>query len=223
MSSGFIRQPMGILGGTFDPIHHGHLRIAIEIYEQCHLAEVRFIPSALPPLRQSPLANADLRLAMVKTAVQNITGLTVDDREYCQTGTSYTLNTLQSLRRDYPETPLCFIIGMDAFINLPKWYQWQQLSELAHFIVIQRPNYVLPSSTPLKTLLARQVNTPQALVKQIAGLVFIANVPLCDISATRIRKHITAGKQLTGLLPNSVLDFIQTHQLYLQTNDRTIA
>ena len=223
MSNVLTRQPIGVLGGTFDPIHYGHLRIAIEIYEQCHLAEVRLIPSAFPPLRQPPLASAELRLTMVKLALHNVMGLTVDDREFKQTAPSYTVNTLQSLRRDYPDTPLCFIIGMDAFINLPKWHQWQQLSELAHFIILQRPNYALPSSSPLHTLLAKQVSTPQALRKQTAGLVFFANVPSCDISATRIRKHIAAGKQLAGLVPASVLEFIQTHQLYLHTNDRTIA
>jgi len=116
-------KPIGILGGTFNPIHHGHLRLAIELYERLSLAEVRLIPSANPPHREQPTVSSQHRLEMVQAAIPNITGLTVDDRELRRDGFSYTVDTLASLREEYPDQPLCLILGMDAFIGLPRWYQ----------------------------------------------------------------------------------------------------
>jgi nicotinate-nucleotide adenylyltransferase len=111
-------KPIGIFGGTFNPIHHGHLRLAIELYERLFLAEVRLIPSANPPHREPPAVSSQHRLEMVQAAIPEVTGLTVDDRELRREGFSYTVDTLASLRDEYPVQPLCLILGMDAFIGL---------------------------------------------------------------------------------------------------------
>ena len=140
----FHNKPMGLLGGTFNPIHHGHLRLALELYERLDLAEVRFIPSAYPPHRKQPSVSSQLRLKMVQAAIADVPGLKVDDRELWRSGPSYTVDTLSDLRDDYPHQPLCLILGMDAFMGLPYWYQWERLIHLAHFLVVVRPDTVLP-------------------------------------------------------------------------------
>jgi nicotinate-nucleotide adenylyltransferase len=208
-------KPIGILGGTFDPIHHGHLRLALELYEQLNLAEVRFIPNAIPPHRSPPVAEGNLRFAMVQRAIQGATGMLVDDREFHRHGPSYMIDTLQSLRLDYPTVPLCLIIGMDEFIHLHQWYQWEHLIELAHLLVVQRAG-VLPVGTLLRDfLLAHQVYQWDHLTTQVSGCVFfVENIPTLAVSATQIRVLFKDHRNPRYLLPDTVLDFINTHQLY---------
>jgi len=208
-------QSIGLFGGTFDPIHHGHLRLAIELYERLELAEVRFIPVAQPPHRYQPIASAHLRLAMVKAAITGVKGLTLDDRELGRPGFSYTVDTLRSLREEYPTHSLCFILGMDAFLGLPQWYQWEHLITLAHLLVVQRADTLVPQAHIMHDfLISHQLRTPEELLTQPAGGIWLEEIPRLNISSTQIRDLIATGRNPHYLLPNPVLDLIHIYQLY---------
>jgi nicotinate-nucleotide adenylyltransferase len=209
---------IGVLGGTFDPVHHGHLRLALEVRELLQFSQVRLIPLASPPHRAAPLADADLRLAMLHAAVANEPGLIVDDRELQRGGPSYTIDTLTSLRVEFPDNPFCLILGMDAFAGLPTWKRWQELCELAHLVVAHRPGAVPPSDPKIQALLAqRECHDPDDLQKTPAGYIYLASLPLLDISSSRIRSYLAKGRNPRYLLPDAVLNIINTQQLY-QTN-----
>jgi nicotinate-nucleotide adenylyltransferase len=210
-------QPIGILGGTFNPIHHGHLRLALELYERLNLAEVRLIPSAYPPHREQPAVNSQCRLKMVQAAVEGIKTLNVDDRELRRTGFSYTVDTLKSLREDYPHRSLCLILGMDSFLNLPQWHQWEQLIKLAHLLVVRRQNVELPEQS--KNMMwdfwkSHRIFDRKNLEQQKAGHIWLEEIPTLEISATQIRDIIASGKNPHYLLPLSVLEIITKNQLY---------
>jgi nicotinate-nucleotide adenylyltransferase len=210
-----LEKPIGILGGTFDPIHHGHLRLALELYERLDLAEVRFIPAAQPPHREMPIVDGFMRLAMIRAAIVDIKGLTVDDRELQRAGFSYTVDTLTSLREEYPQRGLCLILGMDAFMGLPKWQQWEHLIELAHLLVVRRMGTLLPEAHQMRDFLKiHQAFQPQQLMQQPSGKIWIEEIPTLAISATQIRGLIAAGKNPRYLLPLAALDIINSHQLY---------
>ncbi len=209
-------KPIGIFGGTFNPIHHGHLRLAIELYERLSLAEVRLIPSANPPHREPPTVSSQHRLEMVQAAIAEVTGLTVDDRELRREGFSYTVDTLASLRDEYPVQPLCLILGMDAFIGLPRWYQWERLISLAHFLIVRRPGTLLPTKGHIMYDFWQtyQAKTFDDLTKQSAGALWIEEIPALNISATQIRHLIATGKNPRYLLPQAVLAIINNNKLY---------
>ncbi len=145
---------IGILGGTFDPIHHGHLRCAQELLQDLPLDEVRLVPCRIPPHRDTPQASAEQRLRMLKAALDGAPGLTVDDRELSREGPSYTVDTLHSLRAEFGATPLCLIVGMDAFNGLDRWHRWQELIGLAHIVVAHRPGWLPPQAGAVAELLS---------------------------------------------------------------------
>lgn len=208
-------QAIGILGGTFDPIHHGHLRLAIELYERLDLAKIHFIPAACPPHRYRPLASSTVRLEMVKVAIAGVKDFIADDCELRREGTSYTIDTLSILRETYPQQPLCLILGMDAFIGLPQWYQWEKLITLAHLLVVRRPGVLLPEVHKMRDfLLAHQFHTPEDLTYCPAGGIWVEEIPMLNISATQIRNLIATGRNPRYLLPEAVLELIHSHQLY---------
>ena len=137
-----INKPLGILGGTFDPVHFGHLRMALDIYQHCDLQEVRLIPCKQPVYtsqKNDTQANSQARLAMLRLAIADTPGLTVDERELQRETPSYTIDTLLSLRAALPQTPLCFIMGSDTLATLDTWHRWQEILDIAHLIVISRP------------------------------------------------------------------------------------
>lgn len=210
-----LLKPIGLLGGTFDPVHNGHLRLAVELYERLNLAEVRFIPSAYPPHRDQPVASAQLRLKMVQEAVKEVKGLAVDARELERPGPSYMVDTLCSLREDFPIEPLYMILGMDAYVNLCYWHQWERLIEYAHLLVVRRPGKLLPTMSHImqEFLTTRQPKSPADLSKP-AGTIFVEEIPALTISSTQIRGIIATDKNPRYLLPSSVLNIIETHQLY---------
>ncbi len=208
-------KAIGLLGGTFDPIHNGHLRLAIELYERLDLAEVRLIPAAYPPLRESPAATAEFRLQMVQAAIVSTTGLTVDARELQRSGPSYMVDTLRSFRAEYPQRALCLVLGMDAFMGLPQWHQWEQLIELAHLLIVRRPGNLLPMVHQMRDfLMAHQTTQRNDLIKKKQGLIWVEEIPALTISATQIRALLAARRNPRYLLPAAVLEFIETHQLY---------
>jgi nicotinate-nucleotide adenylyltransferase len=208
-------KPIGILGGTFNPIHHGHLRLAIELYERLDLAEVRLLPAKQPPHRELPSVNSELRLELVQTAINGVTGLSVDDRELRREGPSYMVDTLNSLRQDFPQRPLGLILGMDAFLDLPQWYQWQRLITLAHLIVVNRPNSQLSDNQTMQNFLKRhRISNQKDLQIKIAGKIWIEEMPMLTISSTQIRHIIAAGNNPSFLLPPAVLEKINIYKLY---------
>jgi len=213
--------PIGILGGTFDPIHHGHLRLAQEALEQCRLSEVRFLPSGTPPHRAPPLSSSIQRLQMVQLAVQAQPGFTVDDREINRTNKCYSVDTFSELRAELgAQQPLCLILGSDAFLKLHTWHQWQQLFELTHIVVMQRPgrpigNAMAQAESSLnKQYQSRLAPTPQLLHESASGHVVVLDMPQLDISATDIRRRAAQNKNLRYLLPDAVAHYIITNQLY---------
>ena len=211
-------KPVGILGGTFDPVHHGHLRLAIEMAEALDLAEVRLVPLFLPPHREPPTAPAALRLCMLNAAVADTPPLTVDDRELRRARVSYTVETLAGLRGDLPGRPLCLILGMDAFAGLEGWQRWREIIDLAHLAVAKRPGSALSPSGPIQDVLDRHgVTDPSDLHRREAGCLLIRDVPALDISASAIRARIAAGRSPRHLLPDAVLDIIERNGLYRET------
>ncbi|HHB91990.1 MAG TPA: nicotinate-nucleotide adenylyltransferase [Thioploca sp.] len=209
-----MHKIIGIFGGTFNPIHNGHLRLAIELYEKLSLAQVRLIPAGCPPHKTQPNATNQQRLQMIQAAINGIEGLIVDDRELQRQGLSYTFDTLNSLRADYPKNSLGLILGMDAFLGLSNWYNWEYIIDLAHIIVVDREQYNLSTTTINAFLRKYKTNDPQVLTKQIAGKIWIQDIPTLNISATQIRDIIATGKNPNCLLPPAVLDIINVQQLY---------
>ena len=214
---------MGILGGTFDPIHHGHLRLAQEALEQCDLASVRFIPSGPPPPRNAPHAAAPQRLDMVRLAVQRNAAFVVDDREIFRTDPCYTVDTLTALRAELgAQQPLCLLMGGDAFLLLHTWHQWKKLFGLAHIVVMQRAgrplgNAMNTANTALRAeYQARLAPASRVLHDSPAGAILVADMPALEISATDIRERCADGKNIHYLLPDTVADYIHSHHLYTQ-------
>jgi len=206
---------IGLLGGTFDPIHYGHLRIALDVQQALDLTEVRMIPCYLPPHREEPSASAQQRLAMLHLAVASETSLVVDEREFIRGGPSYTIDTLVSLRADYPSDALCLILGSDAFEGLHQWYQWQRILSLAHIVVAYRPGWLEAEQSAMMTRL--QENHTQNLNDLLSvpyGKVIASPVTQLDISATRIRQLVKLGKSPRFLLPDSVFEDIKIHKIY---------
>jgi nicotinate-nucleotide adenylyltransferase len=208
-------KPLGILGGTFDPIHYGHLRPAQEVRRALDLAEIRLVPAANPPHRHPPVATAAQRLRMVELAAANVSGFTVDDREFRRGGLSYTVPTLESLRREFGARPLCLLMGMDAFDGIETWHQWERLPELAHLVVMTRPGWMLPAPDVLPAWVRdRAEREPDMLARAGAGKVYFQAVTPQDISATHIRDAIGRGEPVENALPPAVLEYIRTNHIY---------
>ena len=214
-------KPIGILGGTFDPIHNGHLRLAQEALEQCDLTEVRFVPSGVPPHRDVPCAEAAHRLNMVRLAVEGNHAFVLDEREIHRTDPCYSVDTLRSLRLELgAEQSLCLLLGGDAFLSLHTWHNWKSLFELAHVVVIQRPgiplgNAITQAASDLQQqYIARLAPAPRRLHESPFGSIVVLDMPLLDISATTIRKRSAEKKSTHYLQPETVVRYIQSHNLY---------
>lgn len=210
--------PLGIMGGAFDPVHSGHLRCALEIQEAAGLGEVRLIPSANPPHRPPHFAPPALRVRMLEAAVAEYPAVLVDQRELQRQGTSWTVDTLGALRAEYPERSLVLILGMDAFLGLPDWRDWEQLPELAHIVVARRPGSELTPQAPLAGLLnERLTNDPAHLHSAPAGRVLVHDVTQLEISSSAIRGFLAAGQPIDFLVPRVVRDIIAETNCYAST------
>ena len=209
-------SPIGIFGGTFDPIHYGHLRTAFEVQDALSLAEVRFVPCGDPPHRGVTFAAADVRARMVELATRDQTGFIVDDRELRRDGPSYSVDTLKSFRQEFPGRSLCLIVGMDAFLGLPQWHRWAEILDFAHMAVAHRPGWTAPSEGILGDLL-RQCGTRR--VEDIHGAehgcIYIRAVTQLEIASTEIRKLVAAGRDPRFLMPDTVRDAILDSSCYL--------
>ena len=213
--------PIGILGGTFDPIHHGHLRLAQEALEQCRMGAISFIPSGTPPHRAAPLAAAEHRLNMVRLAIHGQPGFALDEREAHRTDKCYSVDTFSALRAELgADQALCLLLGSDAFLQFHTWHQWQRLLELTHVVVMQRPGQPVGNAiTRADENLRQQYQTrlapsPRLLHEFPGGHIVVLDMPQLDISATDIRSRAAQNKNLRYLLPDAVAHYIQINKLY---------
>lgn len=204
-----------MLGGTFDPVHIGHLRGALEVAESLGLDEVRLLPNARPPHRDTPQVAAADRLAMVERAVRGMRLLQVDARELQRDAPSYTIDTLESMRAELAaDDQLLLLLGWDAFCGLPSWHRWEELLEHCHILVLQRPDADHEPPDALRNLLAaRAVSDPRALKGACGQITFVWQTPLA-VSATQIRQLLASGKSVRFLVPDAVLAYIEAHGLY---------
>ncbi len=206
---------IGVFGGTFDPIHFGHLRPALELLQQLQLEEVRFIPCRNPPHREMPGATPAQRLQMVRVAMEGVPGFRVDTRELDRDGASYMVDTLKSLRAELPQARLCLLLGMDALLGFQRWHRWQEILELAHLVGAHRPGWAPPRQGEFATLMKsrRAVKTAE-LEAKAAGLILLQPVTQLEISATAIRALIAAGASARFLLPDPVRELIEREAIY---------
>jgi len=212
-----FNQAIGILGGTFDPIHFGHLRTALELQQTLNLAKVRLIPCFQPVHRLPLIATPEQRLEMVKIAITDEPALGVDDCEIQRQGSSYTVDTLIHLRKNMPNTPLCLIMAMDAFLHFPTWHRPEEILTLAHLVIAHRPQYELPETGIVADLLKKRMKQDTAdLQHTLAGNIFLQSVTALEISATDIRQQIAKDGNPRFLLPSKVYSYIKQHGIYHQ-------
>ena len=210
-------RSIGIFGGTFDPIHYGHLRTALELKSLLDLAKVHIVPCADPPHRTAPMSDGALRLRMVEAAIRNEPGFVADDRELRRAGVSYTIDTLASFRAELPGRSLCLLLGMDAFLGLPQWRRWRELTTLAHIVVAHRPGWEVPKTGTLGELL-RDLRAPSVaeLHSKAAGLIHVQPVTQLEISSTDLRDSLRAGRDPKFLVPDSVREIIIETECYAE-------
>lgn len=193
--------PLAIFGGTFDPVHLGHLSVAWEASELLD-ADVCLLPDSIPPHRPPPIASAAQRVAMLRAALQGQSRLRLDTRELARSGPSYTVDTLRELRAEHGPRPLVLLIGADAFAHLATWHRWHELFALAHLGVLSRPGVTAALPAELEREVAgRAVSDPAVLRDSPAGKVIRLAVTPLEISATRIRDLLAAGRDPRYLLP----------------------
>ena len=222
-----MSEPIGLFGGTFDPIHYGHLRFAAEVRAALGLAQMHLVPSGVPPHRAAPVASSADRLAMTTLGCAEFPGLVADGREVHRAGPSYTVVTLQELHAQDRQRPLALLLGSDALHGLATWYHWEQIFTLAHLVVVERPGEAFDAGKlppALREQCERRLTTdPSRLSRGLAGTILRLTVAPQPISATAIRAALARGPagraEVVGLLPASVLAYIDRNQLYRSPPD----
>lgn len=216
-----MTKPLAILGGTFDPVHYGHLHLADDVRKALALPDVRLVPAGDPPHREAPHASARDRVAMLVLGVREFPGLVVDTREIDRGGKSYSVDTLAGLRAELPQRPLALIVGADQFRSLTKWHRWRDLIDLAHLIVVPRPGVSLDRDLPAELAplwQARRSEEPQALRTRAAGAIYVQPVVPRAISSSEVREALARdgvkSVEIAGLLPAKVLAYIESNGLY---------
>ena len=207
---------VGVFGGTFNPVHYGHLRSALELVERLQLEQLRLMPSASPPHRDAPECSAERRAAMVELAVTGEPRLVCDAREMQRPGKSYTIDSLIELRGELgAQRGLCMVLGCDAVQDIATWHRWQELLDWAHIVIIARPGWQLPRAGELaQWLKTHQLESSELLRQRPCGGIAIEELRPLAISSTEIRDLLASGRSARYLMPQSVLDYIQTHTLY---------
>lgn len=210
-----MRQPVAVFGGTFDPVHTGHLRSALELAELFGLEQLRFMPAADPPHRDRPAVSAEHRAAMLELAIAGESRFTCDRRELDREGPSYSVLSCEELRSECgPSDPLLLVMGADALAGLPSWHRWEELLDLAHIVAMARPGWDWPREGAVAELLRTRQRSPQQLMEAAAGGVCVQTFTPVFVSATEIRGLLQSGHSARYLLPDSVLDYISDHGLY---------
>jgi nicotinate-nucleotide adenylyltransferase len=210
-----IKAALGIFGGTFDPIHMGHINPVLEAASQLNIDRIALIPCHIPTHKNAASTSSEHRLAMVKLVCQQYPIFFPDEREIKRDKPSYSIDTLRELRQLQPNTPLCFFIGMDSLLSLPSWHHWQELFELCHFVVCQRGGHTPQFSPQITQLLKeRQVTSPGEIQKSLAGKIVMADTNTVTISSTELRARLAEQQSVDKLIPAPVLNYIQQHGLY---------
>jgi nicotinate-nucleotide adenylyltransferase len=208
-------RKIGIFGGSFDPVHFGHLRPALEILEALSLDHMRFIPSGLPPHRAAPVADGAQRLAMLKAAVAGEPRFQVDERELKRQAPSYSFDTLAELRREHPQDRLVLALGLDAFLGFTNWHRWKELLELTHLVIAHRPGSSLETHGEIAMLVQeREVDDAEALMAHAAGRLMFLPVTQLEVSSSQVRELAARGGDLRWLVPEPVRALIQDSHCY---------
>ena len=214
-----MQGAIGILGGTFDPIHCGHLRLAQDVAEALALTQVRFIPGGTPPHRAMPQTPVADRVAMVRLAIDGNPLFVLDERETRRAGKSYTFDTLNELRAELGATrPLVLLMGTDAFLGFESWHRWQEIFALAHIAVAHRPGSVLGEMPAVlaREFTQRRTDDAQAVHRAAAGTIIEVPITALDISATALRAMVRARRSARYLLPSAVLQHVNDNCLFLK-------
>jgi len=201
---------IGIFGGTFDPVHYGHIKPALSVKKALNLSQLRFIPNRMPPHRADPWLSVEQRLQLLNTALTDYPDVIIDERELNREGPSYMVDTLVSLKKDFPGEPLCLVIGMDAFFGITSWFKWQSLFDLCHLVVINRPGFDQASirqwfdNDDYAFLEERMSSDVNKLSTQENGIILLQSVPQLDISSTRIRDNLSNDELIRQWMPEPV-------------------
>ncbi|WP_340680889.1 nicotinate-nucleotide adenylyltransferase [Paraglaciecola sp.] len=221
-----LNAPLGIFGGTFDPIHNGHIFPILEAAKQTGIASIAMMPNFLPGHKHAAQSSSKHRLAMVQLVCEQYPIFYPEPWEIEQATVSYSVDTLHAFRQRYPDTPLCFFIGSDSLFSLPTWHRWQELLTLCHFVVCQRRCDVAHYQTSpywpvLQQLLNQhQVSETNALHKQVAGYIYLANTTEINLSSSQIRNQLTAGKCPANVLPSAIYQYIERNGLYTNVTSK---
>lgn len=216
-------KPVGLFGGAFAPFHNGHLRLAIEARDRLDLERVHIVPTARSLHRPESRISPQRRLEWLKRALRKEKGLIADEREVMRSGPSFTVDTLTELRQQYPQSPLVLLMGADAFAHLQSWSRWQKIFDLAHLVVIARNGaHLAPSIECVDFLQNRRVETAQALHEKLSGYWLQLDLPLLDISSTRIRRLLKTGHSVRGLVPDAILNHITAADRAALTQDEDV-
>ncbi|HFE38700.1 MAG TPA: nicotinate-nucleotide adenylyltransferase [Gammaproteobacteria bacterium] len=208
-------QRIGLLGGMFDPVHNGHLRIAVECQYTLSLDQLRMLPCAAPAHREMPGVSPQWRLKMLQAALHNVEGIIADDRELKRPAPSYTIDTLRAVKAEFPQASLYLIIGSDAFQSLNTWHEWRSLLSLTNIVIARRPDHRPDCLSEVGKLLADAfVTNLPSFLKSNAGKICVINVCQLEISSSCIRALLNERKSVQFLLPDSVIKLIQEHHLY---------
>lgn len=208
---------LGILGGTFDPIHKAHLFIVNELANKLSFKEIQLIPCGHPPHRNTPIATPEDRIEMIKQAIVNVPHLKINGIEIKRKGFSYTIDTLKSLRVSFPDQSLCFIMATDEFLLFNQWYKYKSILKYCHLIIVNRSDYFLPKEKWLdELLLQHQTNKEEDLNCIQSGKIIIQHLPTIPVSATEIRCYLKEGNDTAVklLLPEKVFEYIKKKHLY---------
>jgi nicotinate-nucleotide adenylyltransferase len=215
-----VTSGIAIYGGTFDPVHIGHLRSALDAQALLDITELRMVPSFIPPHREQPGANALARLEMLSLAIRDLPGIVIDRREIDRSGVSYSIDTLKEIRREQLrediDLPLFFVMGQDAFALIHTWREWQSLTDFAHLVILERPRTEAPQPTDpvLEWLIGKEIKDVEEFGSRNCGQVLRVKLTQLDVSATDIRRRCHFGQAINLLVPTTVQDYIAAHKLY---------
>ncbi|WP_435276887.1 nicotinate-nucleotide adenylyltransferase [Psychrobium sp. nBUS_13] len=211
-----MKTPIGLFGGTFNPVHHGHLRSALDICHALSLAHVTLIPNFISPHKQHETIAPTHRLTMLTLATQSCQQLKVSDIEINSPTVSFTVDTIIHFRNNYPDQPLCFLMGMDSFVNFTTWHRWQDILQHCHLVVSQRPGYQVEAQSDAHTLLTQhETKNINDLRVNLGGRIYLHQAFPLAISSSQMRQAISENQPITFLTPPAVEAYITTHQLYL--------